>query len=966
MSYCYAGLMNFGGDFMGTSAVLDIALWGSLALSFIGIVGMLLVYRRSAQPAKPIRSHTSEAGNIFFALFGAVALIAILGGATMSFMKGPLATSVKLTKMNSAETQMAVGAQIAVMASANQANSGDCDLDGFVEPIEWRAATTEPIPTGGGLIPMTVGISKKDPWGTEYGYCVWNHGAKNSLNGCNANLLAGTNSKAYQVAALVSAGPDKVFTTTCRTFAAADANSDGDLLDVGDSPLVSKAAETDDDLIFSYTYDEATGASGGLWSIKSGDPNTAVINKKIETTGTANLQGGLLLPDTSLITCDPSNAGVMAMNGNAIEICDGTAWTAITGGVAGGGLVLSPNVSSGMNVTGGCGFAYCTGSNVTFTLTNNLSPAAASVVLATSLSNTMNFEIVSDGCNASSLAAGASCQIVVRPKASGNVAYAATLSVIGNNSPFALLDGTAGGFVGCNPGGQGGGGIYAACGLGGYDLVVTPGGCTSTTLNPTCAGGTDTTNSSHSSEEMRTLAALSGAGGAQLTVNQVAYGWGGVTDPAAIWCSSLVYGGFDDWFLPSSTEMNTQIFPVRSLIGGWDSGVNYLTSTGNCNVNQAWCGINGTTGAITSYVSSGRIRCARRDNIPLPAPTVDTTPRAVRFDASYGAAAETRTSNGVTIQEVTKPVAISVSGAGSPEYSINGGAYTSAAGTVANGDQVTLRATSPALGLENVVSVTIGSSNFNWQVRTPGNNTIRVFTTSSTWSAALGGPGGADTNCTSQANSNGLPGSWVAVAGASGSVQDRLPWNWKTLKNMNNQTVAVSLQDFMDGTISAPMNYGPTGTLTPSLYWSNLTASGTAPSQWGSCSNLNSSDGSFGSAAGDSSATAGGVYFNSAWTQCNQVRRLLCMETNAAGVDTDPNAVNIQPQVTFSSGGTGTSNTVTVTGVTDETTVTITPSAGTANIIKDGVPVGDDAWHQKHGHYRDWTRYLHLVGWLCG
>ncbi len=279
----------------------------------------------------------SELGNVFFAIFGAVALVGLLGAAIMTFMKGPLATSVRLTKINTAENQMTIGAQVAVMATASQANSGDCDSDSYVEPMEWRAATTEPHPVNGGLVPLGLGISKKDPWGTEYGYCVWNHGSVTSGSGCGANMLAGTNSAAYPVVALVSAGPDKTFTTTCRTFAAADANSDGDLSDAGDSPLVSKASENDDDIIFTYTYQEATAASGGLWSLKAGDPTTATISKKIEATGTASLRGGVLLPDKSLVLCDASTAGVMAMNGNAIEICDGAGhWTAITGGGGGG------------------------------------------------------------------------------------------------------------------------------------------------------------------------------------------------------------------------------------------------------------------------------------------------------------------------------------------------------------------------------------------------------------------------------------------------------------------------------------------------------------------------------------------------------------------------------------------------------------------------------------------------------
>ncbi len=119
--------------------------------------------------------------------------------------------------------------------------------------------------------------------------------------------------------------------------------------------MVSKAAETDDDIITSFTYEEATGASGGLWSIKSGDPTTATVGaKNIETTGRANLRGGLLLPDKllpdkGLIDCnDINNAGVMAKNVAAIEICDGAGtWTAIGGGGGGGSIdSLSDGISN--------------------------------------------------------------------------------------------------------------------------------------------------------------------------------------------------------------------------------------------------------------------------------------------------------------------------------------------------------------------------------------------------------------------------------------------------------------------------------------------------------------------------------------------------------------------------------------------------------------------------------------------
>lgn len=507
-------------------------------------------YKSTIKPSTP-----QQAGNVLFAVFGAIALVGVLSASMMTFMKGPLATSIKLTKMNTAESQMTIGAQVAVMATAAQANNGDCDLDGYVEPLEWRTATTEPIPTGGGLIPLSLGISKKDPWGTEYGYCVWNHGPTLSGSGCAANMLNGYNSNANTVVALISAGPDKAFTTTCRDFATADVVANGVLTDATDLPLVSKAAETDDDIITSYTYQEATGASGGLWNLKAADPSTAVINKKIETTGSASFAGGILLPDKSLITCDATNAGVMAKttaSGGGIEICDGAGgWTIIGGSgtatgfdstgtcasaadagkvrynsvsglpefcngtgwlpfsinIPGINLVLTPSSNNAMNVDGTvnedvitCTVAsgyYC-GTEYTFTLTNN--GTLISSLLSYSLTNSTNFAITLNTCSVAGgnadgkLDPNESCSIKIRPKANGNTTYTGNLQITGDNNPFAIMQGTSTGF-GCDSGRLGGGGYYVACGIsdpdGTYNLIIMPGGCNGAVSNPTC--GTNTT-----------------------------------------------------------------------------------------------------------------------------------------------------------------------------------------------------------------------------------------------------------------------------------------------------------------------------------------------------------------------------------------------------------------------------------------------------------------------------------------
>ncbi len=892
----------------------------------------------------------NQSGNVFFAIFGAVALVGVLTAGVATFVKGPLATSVKITRQNTAENQMSIAGQVAVMAAANTASSGDCDGDAFVEPIEWREDLTKPFPVGGGLIPSTIGISKKDPWGTEYGYCVWDHGPSHngagSCGGASQKRLQGTDSKAYPVVALVSAGPDKTFTTTCRTFADADVNSDGNLETAGvDLPLVGKASSSDDDIIFTYSYEEATGASGGLWSLKSGDPGTAVINKKIESTGVGSFAGGVLLPDSSLITCDPTTAGIMAKNasGNGIQICDGADWQEISaGGMSGNGLVLGPNVSTGMNITGTCGFATCYSTDVPFTVQNNLT--VASDVLVVSLSNTLNFEKVSDNCNGHSIAAGASCQVVVRAKASGNISYAGELRIVGNNSPLAKLDGTASSFPGCNAGGNAPGGYYLACGLGGYDLVVTPRGCTGGMTNPTCAGGAETlVMAGMVGGHNEGMGCCDSSNGQQNTANLAAYADGGSTSyPPVAYCDGLIYQGFSDWFLPSTNELTSYFYPNRSTVG-WTSG-NYWSSSEYTNYPGYWRHMDSSGGnnATSSPGANMYVRCMRWTPAKPVTAVIDTTPTDVSFSPSYGGASQLRTSNAVTVRSVTGNVNVTITGGIAAKYSINGGAYTAVAGTVKNGDQITLQATSPVAGQESVVSLNIGSSTFNWQVRTPGNNTIRVFTTSTTYSGALGGAGGADATCTGRASAVGLPGAWVAVVGTgaawSKSLESRLPWNWVFLKNMNGvgATVATSLADFLDGTISAPMNFSESGGVVSSNIWTGMDGAGQTQ---GNCASwtISSSSGNW---FGDSASVTGGGYLGNNQANCGNAYRLLCMESNAAGADLDPDTVNISPAVVYASGAPGLSRSVTITGVTDEVPVLITPSAGTANIIKNGVPVG--------------------------
>src|SRR5690606_7039467 len=101
-----------------------------------------------------LRSKRRERGNVFFTLFGAVAVVGVLGAGIMSTMRGPLSTMVEVNRRTQAEAEMQVASKLALLEAIDQlANGGDCDSDTFVEPVEFDSAGTADHPTGGGFLP---------------------------------------------------------------------------------------------------------------------------------------------------------------------------------------------------------------------------------------------------------------------------------------------------------------------------------------------------------------------------------------------------------------------------------------------------------------------------------------------------------------------------------------------------------------------------------------------------------------------------------------------------------------------------------------------------------------------------------------------------------------------------------------------------------------------------------------------
>ena len=116
-----------------------------------------------------------ESGSVVTVMMGGIALLAAISFTSYQFISGPLSITAKVTQNNAVKAQQdMIGRRIIIDATADTV-VGDCDLDGYIEPQTWYDASGDPAPTNAGWIPNRQ-VETKDPWGMEYGYCVWDLG----------------------------------------------------------------------------------------------------------------------------------------------------------------------------------------------------------------------------------------------------------------------------------------------------------------------------------------------------------------------------------------------------------------------------------------------------------------------------------------------------------------------------------------------------------------------------------------------------------------------------------------------------------------------------------------------------------------------------------------------------------------------------------------------------------------------
>lgn len=864
---------------------------------------MLFSFKPTSKKKNTKSGFQSEKGSIFTALLGGVALVGILGATAFNTLSGPVATMSRVTNKTMADNQMIAVSKITIMDATNQTAGGDCDADGLIEPAEWRDGGSPP--TGGGLVPLSLGAPTVDPWQTELGYCVWDVGTVTANAACDIDADTETDDRLdgaddpttgatelRTVMAIISAGPDRIFNTVCKDYATAVTDTTGVLVEGGD------------DIVHSYSYVEAGSATSSIWDIKASDSTTAEIGKNVEIkdgggvvqaridqtgigeflalkadnlyskTGPGTpvaIKDGIKIENTAVegaacvikgmlavkndasgdllgcgasntwdsvggdaagfnndnsIVCDGTTQGQVRYNTTSQlpEFCDGTDWRPFTFNSANVQLVLTPANSSGMDITGPC-TTDCPneyGAEVVFTL-QNVGTASSNPVFYTITGDTANFEDqVTSNCSTVVLAPNDSCEIRVKPLTDSNYTYSGTINITTDNMPLATMSGDGGGF-GCFIGATGPGGIYAGCGLGSgtpYDLVVTPGNCSTTLFEPTCNGGTDSKTYAYGSSGSYGNTSSYG-NGPQNTVNlQQLSTIGAGTFPAAEHCMGLTYNGYTDWYLPARDELRNQIIANKAVIGGFWNNQYYWSST-SAGWDSSRAEVVRYDGGIANRLRSDALalRCARREVQALPAATQDTNPDALdlsKTEVVYAGGG--RKSSAIkTIKGITTSISVSVTGSSNPTFKTNGGAEVTS-GTANYNDTIQLVMDVPTIiGDQNNMTLTIGPDTYTWRVGYADSSiTRRIFVSNSSYSGNLGSLAGADAKCQAVVNwsSVQLGGTWKAILSDVSETEwavNRIPWNWGTLENINGDVVADDWADLWSGSLVNPVLYNEKG-----------------------------------------------------------------------------------------------------------------------------------------------------------
>ena len=256
------------------------------------------------------------------------------------------------------------------------------------------------------------------------------------------------------------------------------------------------------------------------------------------------------------------------------------------------------------------------------------------------------------------------------------------------------------------------------------------------------------------------------------------------------------------------------------------------------------------------------------------APSSDCTPDAFSFTGVTNQSLSMLIfSNTLNITGIDPGCVVSASGSGSPEISVNGSAWVSAA-AINSGDTLRVRQiSSNAVSTARVATVNVGTASDNWSVTTRAGS-LMVFETSASYNVTgVGSLTNADSLCQSQAGALGYAGTYKAIlSDATTNAKDRLTLSYPIVRATNGTTV-VAATDLWSGTLDNSISGAGTSV------WTGTLGNGTRTA---TCSSWTTTAGSH--YHGHGNQTSGAFAANSSWISdannagCNGVYNLFCIQ----------------------------------------------------------------------------------------
>lgn len=143
--------------------------------------------------------------------------------------------------------------------------------------------------------------------------------------------------------------------------------------------------------------------------------------------------------------------------------------------------------------------------------------------------------------------------------------------------------------------------------------MVIPSGCTDASAT-TCVGGTDSVlkawaTGTYATNPMHVTNWNDGKANTMTLANLPQTG--GNTTPAANFCANMNYGGYRDWFLPSTNELNAVLYVNREALGGFNELSGYWSSTGSRAYGAWGQGFGNGAQGTNRTTLGGYVRCVR-------------------------------------------------------------------------------------------------------------------------------------------------------------------------------------------------------------------------------------------------------------------------------------------------------------------------------------------------------------------